>query len=253
MNEIFHGVKITHISPFDKKTFDITIDGILVLVEKDGFVSVCTNNKTKSLEILNTIMMISVLDGLDAHIVREHELSKIEYNPETNDVVSRTYHYGPLRNQLFDGIPDKISEHETKHVNKENIKKIFEKTSTIFEDKNLAEDLRLLLETRTHMKNSEFSSAFVMGWKIIEKHLSQKWHKKHNVSNKKAKSPTVDVVITDLKDELQEYFSDFTELRKIRNNSLHNRKDVTEQEAQKCVDISKKLVLKNSNLFGLAT
>ena len=167
ISEIIDGVKITHISPFDKKTFDVTIDNVLVLVEKDGFVSVCTNDKTKSLDILNTTMMMSILDGLEAHVVREHELSEIEYNPETNDIVSRTYHYGPLRNQLFDGTPDKISEYETRYVDEENIKKIFEKTSMIFEDKSLAEDLRILLDTITHIKNSEFSQSFIMDWKII--------------------------------------------------------------------------------------
>lgn len=67
-------------------------------------------------------MMVSILDGLDAHVVREHELSEIEYNPETNDVVSRSYHYGPLRNQLFDGIPDKISGYETRYVDETKIK-----------------------------------------------------------------------------------------------------------------------------------
>lgn len=247
VDEILQGVTTIHISPFDKKIFDIMIDGILVLVEKDGFVSICSDNKTKSLDILNTLMMISSLNDLDSHIVRKHELSEIEYNPETNDIVSRVCDCGPLRNQLFGGIPYKTSEYETRYVNTENIKKIFEKTSTIFKDNDLSKDLRSLLEIKTHMKDSEFSQALIMGWKIIEKYISQKWRKKHGILNEKAKHPTTYVMITDLKVELQEYFSDFTELRKIRNNSMHNGRDVTEQEAQKCVNISNKLVLKNSN------
>jgi hypothetical protein len=49
------------------------------------------------------------------------------------------------------------------------------------------------------MKDSEFSQAFIMGWKIIEKHLSKNWHKKYDVPNKKTKFPTADVMINDLK------------------------------------------------------
>lgn len=249
VNEIFHGVKSTSFSLFDKEPFDVTFDDIFVLVEKDGFIGVYTNNTIESLEILNTIMMVSVLDGLDAYIVREHELSKIEYDPKMHNIVSRSYSYNSPRNKLFDGIPDKTLEYETRHVDEERIKKIFEKASKIFADKNLADDLRFLLESTTHMKNSEFPQAFIMSWIIIEKHILQKWHKKHDVTNKKTKSPTVDVMINDLKDELQEKFSDFTELRKIRNSFMHGMKKIAQNEAQKCVDISKKLVLKNSNLF----
>ena len=249
VNEIFDGVNSTHISTFDKKMFHVIFDNVLVLVEKDGFIGVCINDNLKSLEIMNTMMMVSVLDGLDAHIVREHELSEIEYDPKTHDIHSRSYHYGPPRNQLFDGIPDKISEYETKHVDEEYIKKIFEKASRIFEDKDLAEDLRTLLEATTHMKDSEFSQAFIMGWKIIEKHISQKWYKKQNTPNKKIKYPPIDVMINTLKDELQDKFSDFTELRKIRNSYMHGKKIITQKETQKCVDISKELVLKNSNFL----
>lgn len=53
-------------------------------------------------------------------------------------------------------------------------------------------------------------------------------------------------MIKDLQDELHEKYSDFMELKKIRNDSLHAGKRVTQKEAQKCVDISKELALKNS-------
>jgi|CXWL01.1.fsa_nt_gi hypothetical protein len=248
VDEIFHGVHSTSFSLYDKEPFDVMFDDIFVLVEKDGFIGVYTDNTEKSLEILNTIMMVFVLDGLETRIVREHELSEIEFDSKTHNIVSRSFSYDSPRNKLFDEIPDKTLEYETRHVDKEHIKKIFEKSSEIFADKNLAEDLRFLLEALTHMKDSEFSQAFIMGWKIIEKHLSTNWHKKQNTINKKIKFPAVDVMINDLKDELQEKFSDFTELRKIRNSYMHGKKIITQEEAQKCVDISKELVLKNSKI-----
>ncbi|MBS3923560.1 MAG: hypothetical protein KGZ37_10515 [Nitrosarchaeum sp.] len=242
--EIFQGVKSTNISTFDKDLFEIMFDDILVLVERDGFIGVCTDVKKKSLDILNTIMMISILDGLEATVVREHELSDIEYIPESKKITSRSYSYNSPRNKLFDGIPDKTMEFETRYVEKENIKKIFDKASKIFLNKSLAEDLRILLDATTHMKDSEFSQSFIESWKIIEKHLKQKWSQK---SPNKTKFPTSETMITDLKDELKENFSIFTDLRKIRNNIMHGPKDVTKQESQKCYDISKEFVLKNSN------
>lgn len=252
VNEIFHGVKSTSFSLYDKEPFDVMFDDVFVLVEKDGFIGVYTNNMEESLEILNTIMMVSVLDGLETRIVREHELSKIEYDSKMRNIVSRSFSYNSPRNKLFDEIPDKTLEYETRHVDKERIKIIFERASKIFADKNLADDLRILLESITHMKNSEFLQAFIMSWYIIEKHITQKWKKKFRkdtTTKKTNHTPSADRMIKDLKDELQERFLDFLELKKIRNDSLHAGKRVTQKEAQKCVDISKELALKNSNLL----
>jgi hypothetical protein len=222
-----------------------------VLVEKDGFIGICTDDMIKALEILNTIMIVFILDGLDTRIVREHELSNIEYDPKTHNIVSRSFSYHSPRNKLFDEIPDKTLEYETRHVDKEHVKKIFEKASKIFANKNLAEDLRVLLESTTHMKNSEFLQAFIMSWYIIEKHIAQKWKKEFNkdTTAKTSYTPSADKMIKDLKDELQENFFDFMELKKIRNDSLHAGKRVMQKDAQKCVDVSKELILKNSNLL----
>ncbi len=250
VNEIFHGVNSTSFSLFDKEPFDVMFDNIFVLVEKDGFIGVCTDDMIKALEILNTIMIVFILDGIDTRIVREHELSNIEYDPKTHNIVSRSFSYNSPRNKLFDEIPDKTLEYETRHVDKEHVKKIFEKASKIFTNKSLAEDLRILLESTTHMKNSEFLQAFIMSWYIIEKHITQKWKKKFNkdTTSKTSYTHSADMMIKDLKDELQESFFDFMELKKIRNDSLHAGKRVTQKEAQKCVDVSKELALKNSNL-----
>lgn len=251
VNEIFHGINSTSFSLFDKEPFDVMFDDIFVLVEKDGFIGVCTDDMIKALEILNTIMIVFILDGIDTRIVREHELSNIEYDPKTHNVVSRSFSYNSPRNKLFDEIPDKTLEYETRHIDKEHIKKIFEKASKIFANNSLAEDLRIILESTTHMKNSEFLQAFIMSWYIIEKYITQKWKKKFNKDTtfKTSYTPSADMMIKDLKDELQEKYSDFMKLKKIRNDSLHAGKRVTQKEAQKCVDISKELVLKNSTLF----
>jgi len=245
VNEKFHGVKSTHFSLFDKNPFDVTFDDIFVLIEKDGFIGVYTDDIATALEILNTIMMVSILDGLDARIVREHELSEIEYDPKMHNVVSRSFRYNSSRDQLFDEIPDKTIEYETRHVDEENIKKIFKKASKIFTDKSLADDLRILLESISHMKNSEFLQAFIMGWYIIEKHITQKWKKEFSRYSKTQKPDyeiTAGMKIKSLEDKLQERFSDFMELKNIRNNSLHNGKKVTRKEAQKCIDVSKELI-----------
>ena len=247
VNEILDGIKSTYISPFDEKVFDITIDGVLVLLKKDGFVNTYTDNKTTSLQILNVLMMISILDGLDAHVVREHELCEMEYSPETNNEVSRSWDSDQLRNKMFNGVPDQILEYKTRHVDEERMKKIFKKTSEMFLDKDLCDDLVILLDAMTHIKDSEFFQAFIMGWKIIEKYISQQWCKKQDGKNKKTKYVAVDTMINDLKDELQEYFSDFSKLRRLRNLSIHDKKIITHDEAQKCVKISKELVLEKMN------
>ncbi|TAK18090.1 MAG: hypothetical protein EPO37_05740 [Nitrosarchaeum sp.] len=249
VSEMVEGIKNIDFPTFDKKAFDIEFDHILVIIAKDGYLAVCVDDREKSLDILNTIMATSVLEGLESQTVREYELSQIDYVPETRNITGFSYDQRTIRNELFYGAQkEKILEHRRKEIDEDYFKKIMEKASKIFEDKDMAEDLRILLEAITHMKDSEFPQAFIMGWKIIEKYISQKWHKKQN-TNKKIKTPDVVVMINDLKDELQEKYSDFTELRKIRNSYMHGKKTVTQKEAQKCVDISKELVLKNSNFL----
>ena len=117
----FKGIKSTTIFWSEKALFEMIFDDVRILVQKDGFIVLYTDNKTKALEILNTIMMILIFEELDVCIVRERELSDIEYDSNTRYVVSISSSEDATRNELLEEIPDETTEVSV-HVVGENFR-----------------------------------------------------------------------------------------------------------------------------------
>ena len=243
VDEILQGIKSTTIFWSEKALFEIIFDDVWVLVKKESFIVLCTDNKTKALEILNTVMMVLAFEDLDACIVRERDLSDIEYDSNTRRIVSVSSSEDASRNELLEEIPDETAEYKTRYVELERMEEIFEKASTIYRDRSIAENLVDLLYAITHIKNNEFFQSFVTSWKIIDSHIKKEWSQKHGMP-KKSKFPSVYYMINDLTEELKESCVIFTKLRKIRNDAVHEEKKITREEARICIEVSEELVLR---------
>ena len=243
VDEILQGIKSTTASWFEKALFEMIFDDVWVLVKRDGFIVLYTNNKTKALEILNTIMMILVFEELDVCIVRERELSDMEYDSNTRRVVSVSSSEDAARNELLEEIPDETTEYKTRYVELERMEEIFEKASMIYRDRNITENLVDLLYAITHIKNDDFSQSIIASWSIIESHLKEEWSQKHDIFEE-SKFPSTYKMINDLEEKLKEKYVIFTELRNIRNRAVHRGKKVTRNEARMCVEISEEVVLR---------
>lgn len=196
-------------------------------------------------------MGVSVLEGLEAYAVREHELSQIDYVPETRNITGFSYNHMSVRNELFYGSQkEKILEYRRKEIDEDYFKKIMEKAAKIFENETTSEQVRIFLDSITHMRNSEFSQAFLNGWIIIEQHVLQKWKNKiqqisSNITNEKATNrvPKVAVMIEELKDNLtSQDYTILRNLKKIRNDHLHNGKQITKNEAETCINLVKEVI-----------
>ena len=242
-DEILQGITSTPIVWSEKALFEIIFDDVWVLVKKESFIVLYTANKTKALEILNTVMMVLAFEELDACIVREHDLSDIEYDSNTQRIVSVSSSEDASRNELLEEIPDETAEYKTRYVELERMEEIFEKASMIYRDRNIAENLVDLLYAITYMKNNEFDQSFITSWKIIVRHIKKEWSQKHGMP-KKSKFPNVHGMIDNLKEELKESCVIFTKLRKIRNDAVHEEKKITREEARMCIEASEELVLR---------
>lgn len=244
---------------FDKKAFDIQFIQIPIIITKDGYVGVGSNSKEKALEILNTIMAVFTLDGMEAYAVREHELSQMDYNSETLNITGYSYDMNTIRNQLFlEAYGNKVLEHRVKEVSEDQIKKIMKNAAKIFENESLAEELRIFLESITHLKGNEFSQAFLMGWIIIERHISQLWDyylKEKKFDKKRAeKLQNVGQWSTDQWIEVLNIighiedtnYSVYMNLKRKRNDLMHYGEKIDKESAEKCVNIAKEIILKKN-------
>ncbi|MCH7648033.1 MAG: hypothetical protein IIA83_05455, partial [Thaumarchaeota archaeon] len=247
-----YGAKNTGFSIFKRKSFVVKFSGTPVIINNDGYFGVAINNKARSLEILNTIMAVSELENLEAHAVSEHELSKIDYDPQTLNITGFSYSYNTARNELFrETGREKILEYQIKEIAEERIKGIMEKTLKIFEYDETSKAIRDFGDMLAHMRDSEFPQAFIKGWTIIEKHISQKWNDEiysEQIYNKKKYSkwsPSADDMLKDLKAKLSsQHYETFMTMKGIRNKHLHEGEQITKRQAQDCMDVAKEIILK---------
>lgn len=254
--DILEGHRYIGFYTFDKKSFDVKFMQTLVIITKDGYVGVCDKSKENSLKILNTIMAVSTLEGLDAYAVREHELSQIDYDLQTLNITGYNYDLATVRNQLFrEDHGEKILEHQIKEVQEDKIKNVLQKASEIFKNEQVSGELRIFLEALTHLKDSEFSQAFFMGWLMIELYISYLYRDKQrklvDSSEKYSEYMAVDYMLKKLRAESiisQQEFDSYFELKEKRNEFVHSGKSITKEEVEKCVSIAKEIVMKKLNV-----
>lgn len=248
--DILEGHRRIEFYTFDKKSFDIKFVQTPVIITKDGYVGVCDKSKENALKILNTIMAISTLDGLNAFAIREHELSQIDYDSDDLNITGYSYNFETVRNLLFqENHGEKILEYPIKEIPQDKIENILQRASEIFKNEKISEELRIFLEATTHLKDSEFSQAFLMSWVIIERHVSDLYNEKTKNQSSLEKSTryqTADQMLNRLSLEKiisEQEFKTYLELKEKRNEFVHSGKSLTKNEAEKSVNIAKEIVL----------
>lgn len=255
VNDKLYGVKNVGFRMFDKKAFDVKFGKTSVIITKDGYIGVCETSKDTVIEILNTIMAIMELENIEAHAVREHELSEIEYDPTALKITSYSYRYNTVRNELFQETrQEKILEYQIREIDEKQIKGILKKASKIFEDVETSKTVRDFGDMLVHLKDSEFPQAFLKGWTIVEQYILQQWKKE--IYSRKIKReerypkrlPNVDIILKDIKGKISpQQFETFMTMKRIRNKHLHEGQEVTKAQAEDCMNVTREIVLKKYN------
>ena len=180
-------------------------------------------------------------------------LSQIDYNPETLNITGYNYDLATVRNQLFrEDHGEKILEHQIKEVQENKIKNVLQKAAEIFKNDRVSGELRIFLEALTHLKDNEFSQAFFMGWLMIELYIHYLYHDKQrnlvDSTEKYSEYMAVDSMLKKLKAEniiSQQEFDSYFELKEQRNEFVHSGNTLTKEEAEKCVNVAKTIMMKN--------
>ena len=244
ISDRLYGTTSRHRPMLDGKLFVKLFGKTPVIITDDGFVGVCTSNHELAIKVLNTMMATFEIKGLEAKAVREHELSEIDYDPETLNIIGFSYDLDTIRNKFFHDYPkEAIPEYTFRKMKVESIKNIIEAASKTFEDSDMTKITVDFGDMLAHSKDSEFSQAFIIGWTIIEKHISQKY--KDKVKSKRLFS--VDKMLKNLKPTMPEQdYDTFMSFKSIRNKYLHGDGQITKRQAQNMSDAVKNYVLKIS-------
>lgn len=234
-----------------EKAFHTDFNDTMIIMQKDGFLYVAEPQKITALHILNTVMAVANLEGLILHGIREHELAEAGYNKERIELGGFTYNLNNLRSVFFEERFGKniLRDIKRKEIEENDLKKIIHNAAIIFKNESLSEELRILVEAITHLNETEYSQAFVLGWLILEKHISQLYSSKKSSSKAKQNSEFsyVDHMLKTLKSQnviKQDEYDEFIALKKIRNGFVHLAKQVSNEEAERCVNAAKEIMLK---------
>ena len=239
------------------KAFDMKINGKQIIVNEDGFIFVESNSQENALKVLNLIMAYGAFYGFSLYAVREHELVQADYNAKNLTIVSMQWNSETRRTELID---DSFNFQHNRLFRKtpislELIQEILLNTKKLLVHEKLSENVRLLNEGLTHLINSEFAPSFIMGWSVIERHYSDLWSsllsQKNIDPDRLFKLSTsgrwsIDHVleVLELQDNIDESSYDLLmELKRKRNKFYHNGKQVTRDDADRCLEYAMRLLV----------
>ncbi len=247
----------------NNKAFDMKICNKQIIVNKDGFIFVESNSKENALKILNLIMALGVFYKFPLHAVREYELVMANYDKQNLTVTNMQWNTETRRAHLMDDFfnPMYSGSNVKTNVKSDTIKEILSNTEKLLVHEKLSEDMRLLNEGLTHFINSEFAPSFIMGWSVIERHYSDLWNTflyQKNIDHERLSKLnnlgqwTIDYIleVLSLQDKIDENSFDLLmELKRKRNKFYHNGKQVTKEDADRCLKCAMKLVVEKINLY----
>ena len=249
--------------PFPAKVMDLKYKEKLVTINQNGLIAIGEENVPKALRMFNEIMATFLLYGLDTNAVREIEVGQATIDPVSLTLSSYGTRADTPRTRV--GLPFSA---ETPYIwppiveiEKEQFSKIIQQAERISGDPDISDFLIFLLESRTHLKNSEYNQSFIMSWVIVERQMSWIWQKflrEEGIGGERRKKltnpayATMDFILEalSLKGLLsQNDYQDLMSLKNKRNDIIHSGEFVTLQEAEKCFGLAEKIVKQKSGIL----
>jgi len=251
-----------HVWP--EKSFDSMYKDKLLVVYNNGYIGLAEDDQQIAYSNLNEIMATGLLLGIPLFAVNNYELSEVTFNPETLDFIMRGLRQRGSIARIFDP-QNMFLEHSIRpyiSIKKEGILKICEVAEKISRDEEIATCLLLLIESNTCFQYSQYIQSYVLSWTILEKYLNHLWEyalKENKISKNRIKKLTssewkinqiIEVLnINGLIDN--EKYKLLNELRKKRNNLVHEGESVKKEEAEMCLNLAHRFILERTKFHKL--
>jgi hypothetical protein len=249
---------MTFAYPPQGKEFDARFHGKDIIVNKSGLVFVAEKNAEEALRVLNTIMAVGTLRGLDLYAVRENELGQGNYDRENKELKGSSYSLSSLRMMQADVLGRRIV--PSTEIDPKRLQSVISEADSLYSNAKLVEELRLFIESYTHLSESEYAQSFILSWTIIERYLYEVWHKKimemdideerHSklLNTVQWSTDYVLEVLNMTHDVSEGEYEEFMELKHKRNRFTHKGKPVSKEDAERCIKTAREIVARKSGI-----
>jgi hypothetical protein len=229
---------------YPKYEYGFTFNGLMGFYDRYGLVLIENENESEAIQILNTIFGISVIYGVDAFSVRKSEIIESEIPFDFQPLEKSLGSYSRKISENTGHAPNFIEGLKKTQITLKQIEEIIRVSERVFLNEKLKDSLLFLLESNTHLKNSEFSQAYIFCWLIVEQYISKEFisllSEKKEIEGKfgKDKDPNnkrnrfkLDILHSEEKLNDQEY-SFLIGYNQKRNDFVHSGKTITQSDAE---------------------
>ncbi|MGD0079817.1 MAG: hypothetical protein ABSB80_04105 [Methanoregula sp.] len=229
---------------YPKYEYGFAFNGRMGFYDRYGLVIIEGESEAEAIKIINTIFGISILYGIEAFSVRKSDVLSTDPPFDFVPLGQSLGSYSRKISKITGQAPNFFAMIKKTQINFEKMQEIIKVSEIVFRNENLNESLLFLLESNTHLKNSEFSQAYIFCWLIVEQYISKKFRillsEKKEIAGKQGKNKDPDKERNSHKLKLlysngnlgvQEY-SFLTEYNKKRNDFVHSGKTITEPDAE---------------------
>lgn len=241
---------------FSEKALDAKYRGRVVVVNQDGLIAIGEEDISKATRFLNEIMATFAIRGFESSAIRELEVCEGKIDALSLLITSYGVRSDTQRTRLFGGLSHELILDGRIEIEKDQIIRTIKEAEKINSDPETSDFLTFLLQSNTHLKNSEYSQSFIMSWVIVERQISWLWGKflkEEQIPRKrrdKLCNPrywTIDFIleVLDLRGQLtKEEYVDYMDLKDKRNDMIHLGEGVSLEDAEKCYRIATDIVKK---------
>lgn len=236
---------------FQKKSITDTYRGFTTIIEENGYIGICMEDRQTANRYLNEIMGTGLLFGLPFFSVRDGEMSEFGLQKDTTKIGSRQII--PRGNLLRQFDRNKgyweTDIHPHLSIKEEGFRKLLKMAEMITNESEVSDCIMLFVESYTSLQSSQYIQSFIVSWTIIEKYLYWLWgtHLKNLGVNRERRdrltgsewtiSRVVEMLeITNL--ITNDAYKVLTDLRKKRNDLIHGGEVIHKEEAKNCFEYS---------------
>jgi hypothetical protein len=224
-------------------TWTSKIGGLDVLVFSAGAIAVDTSDPVKALDTINILLAMLNQQGVRCTQLTDVELGKIHING-CGQVGQWSIQTNSIRVPLYG----------SSLVDEETLESAFDWAKLVYEEREIADVVKLAHSAWVHFCAGEYLQAFVLQWTIAERLLTRRWirYVEGQIAEKKRRELLVDnrdltislvIEILALVREIdQALYSESHSMRKVRNKVIHSGFVPSQENAGQCAGLASQLL-----------
>lgn len=208
-------------------------------------------------QLFNEIIAVAQIYEIEGGTVSNRDVMNFEYDEKFENLISRGYNpSSSVRSLIVEDVQRRqsiyeFSEHfDFKRYKKTLFNEVLRSGEKITKNKSATDYLLSFLDAKTHFLIEQYKTSFLLAWIVLEKYIDAVWEEtlvSRKISDKRIKKLARSSLWT-ADDKLEtlnlmdlfvnERYNEVIRLKKIRNNIVHEGRNVTKQEAEECLRFS---------------